>query len=213
MKKHETIQWLGDFHDLPQGARTCRHVLTGELQERTCPNGFDCRGCDLHQRLLKGEKDALQPAQASGFQMPLDRLYHRGHTWVKLEADGTATVGLDDFSLRLFGTPDTIDLPPVGTQVHVNRPGWIMHKRDSVVRILSPVDGSVIEIGGPEQGWYLRVRPLAPGIDTRHLLHGEEVRLWIAGEMERLRAHLQGVDLAPTLADWDGIWGEMFLEP
>ena len=26
--KHEAIQWMGDFHDLPQSARVCRHVLT-----------------------------------------------------------------------------------------------------------------------------------------------------------------------------------------
>ncbi len=31
MKKHEMIRWHRDFHDLPQRARTCRHVLTGEL--------------------------------------------------------------------------------------------------------------------------------------------------------------------------------------
>lgn len=238
LKKHEAIQWMEDFHDLPQRARVCRHVLTGELKQRTCPHGFDCRVCDQHEALVKNsqtneavpreKKAAPQPVLASGFRMPVDRLYHRGHTWVRLETDGTATVGLDDFCTRLFGRPEKIDLPSVGTQLHVNRAGWKVHSRGSTVRILSPIDGTVVETGSPEQGWYLRIRPLA-SIDTRHLLHGDEVQAWIAGELERLRASLRGAGLVPLLADggevvadlpasipdadWDGVWGEMFLEP
>ncbi len=73
------------------------------------------------------------------------------------------------------------------------------------------------------------MRPLGAAIDTRHLLHGAEVQPWITAEMERLRTPLRGPDFLPTLtdggepvadctrsapeADWDGIWGEMFLEP
>ena len=238
MKKHEMIRWHQDFRDLPQRARTCRHVLTGELKQRYCPNGFDCRECDLHPQLLKNEsvsgkvrekKRPAQAASASGFRVPLDRFYHRGHTWVRLESDGMATVGLDDFAMWLFGTPEKVELPPVGTHVYVNRPGWKMYRGESAVRVLSPVDGDVVEAGGPDEGWYLRVRPLGSAIDTSHLLHGDEVQAWIAGEMERLQASLRDVSLAPTLADggepvadlsvslpgadWDGIWGEMFLEP
>ena len=237
LKKHESIQWMQDFHDLPRGARVCRHVLTGELKERICPNGFDCRVCDQHEKLLKAAREGTnlqdrkpvpEAAIATGFDMPLDRLYHRGHAWVKLEADGTATVGVDDFCKRLFGPPEKEDLPAVGSHVHVNAPGWTMHRRNSAVRILSPLDGTVLKTGAPDKGWYLKVRPLAT-IDTRHLLHGGEVQPWIASEMERLRTSLRGAYLLPTLADggepvadfttsapeadWDGIWGEMFLEP
>jgi glycine cleavage system H protein len=237
MKRHESIRWMEDFHDLPQSARACRHVLTGELKQRTCPNGFDCRVCAQHEALLgqrqasadSGEKkNPAQPARALGFSMPLDRLYHRGHTWVRLEADGTATVGLDDFCTRVFGKPDRVELPPVGADVRVNHPGWKMQRQDSVVRILAPIDGTVTETGSAEKGWYLKVQPLA-SIDTRHLLHGEEVQPWIASEMERLQASLRGIGLASMLADggepvadfpesapdadWDDVWAEMFLEP
>jgi glycine cleavage system H protein len=236
LKKHQAIQWHQDFHDLPDCARVCRHVITGELNERTCPNGFDCRVCTRHEELVAesqarveaGEKLTLpQPAVATGFSLPLDRLYHRGHAWVRLEEDGTATVGVDDFCSRLFGIPDKVELPVVGTQLHVNTPGWKMFRGDSSIRVLAPIDGTVLETGGDEQGWYLKIQPLA-SIDTRHLLHGDEVRLWIAKEMDRLCTKLRGTGIAPTLADggelvtdipsslpdadWDGIWGEMFLE-
>ena len=46
-----------------------------------------------------------------GMSFPLDRMYHRGHTWARPETDGTVTVGLDDLGARLLGTPDAVDLP------------------------------------------------------------------------------------------------------
>ncbi len=238
LKKHETIRWLGEFHDLPERARTCRHVYSGELQQRVCPNGFDCRICGQHEIMLRRQEVQKEPSRGNsvaplrrgnGFQMPLDRLYHRGHTWVRMEADGTATIGLNDFSARLFGEPQRVDLPPVGAHLVLNGQGWRMYKNSSAVRVLSPVEGRVIEPGSPAQGWYVKVRPLGAAIDTRHLLHGEEVHPWIMAEMERLRAWFHHAGISPTLADggepvadflksvpdadWDGIWGGMFLEP
>lgn len=237
LKNHGSIAWLRDFHDLPQSARVCRHVLTGELRERTCPNAFDCRVCDRHREFLqsyeengdgRGPKDPLRPARVPGFRMPLDRLYHRGHAWVKMEADGLATVGLDEFAGRVFGTPDEVELPPVGTHLHANRPGWKIRRRGTGVRVLAPLDGTIVATGGPEKGWYLKVQPPAT-IDTRHLLHGDEVQQWISAELERLRGLMRGAQAIPMLADggepaadiaaaapeadWDGIWGEVFLEP
>ena len=46
-----------------------------------------------------------------GAPLPQDRLYHRGHTWVRREEDGTYNIGLDDFIRRLIGNPDLIELP------------------------------------------------------------------------------------------------------
>lgn len=235
---HEKIRWMEDFHDLPRRARTCRHVLTGELAHRTCPNGFDCRGCEKHSEMLErpGQGAAAVAAEgepalsgAPAFTLPLDRLYHRGHTWVRMEEDGVATIGLDDFAIRLLGTPEHVELPPVGSRIRVNGPGWRMKRNGSTVRVLAPVDGEVVETGNMQEGWYLKVRPLGPQIDTRHLLHGREVHAWISAEMDRLRRFLGGAEPVPTMADggepvadftksqphlnWDAIWGEMLLEP
>ena len=115
--KVEDIRWHSDFHDLSAADRTCRHVLTGEFPSRECPNAFDCRECETHAKLV-----AMHPLGAGrrsrseifGMSFPLDRMYHRGHTWARPEADGTVTVGLDDLGTRLLGTPDAVDLPEPG---------------------------------------------------------------------------------------------------
>ena len=231
LKNHrlEEIRWHSDFHELPARDRSCRHVLTGEFQSRECPNAFDCRECTTHEKLI--EKRPL-PAAAEpeeeifGMSFPLDRFYHRGHTWAHLEPDGTMTVGLDDLGRRLLGEPDAVELPKPGTHVDANGTAFHFRKRNAHVRVLSPVDGDVVDVGGPGRGWYLRVRPNP--LDVRHLLRGAEVKPWLMREMERLQLALAG-EGAPTLADggvpvadiaasypdtdWDAVCGEMFLQP
>jgi len=229
--KVEDIRWHSDFHDLPAADRTCRHVLTGEFHHRECPNAFDCRQCETHSKLI-----AVHPAAPAadsdifGMSFPTDRLYHRGHTWARPEADGTVTVGLDDLGQRLLGTPDSVELPAPGTHIQANGTAFRIRRREADVRILSPVDGEVVETGGTTQDYLLRVKPLTAEFDLGHLLRGAEVKPWMMRELERLQLALtmEGASL-PSLADggvpvadiaaayphtdWDNVCGEMFLEP
>lgn len=228
--KVEEIRWHSDFHDLPADERACRHVLTGEFQKRECPNAFDCRLCQTHAKWV--ELHPVRPAQEDdvyGMSFPTDRYYHRGHTWARPETDGTVTIGLDDLGRRLLGNPDSIDLPAPGSRIAVNGPAFRVRRREADVRVLSPVDGEVVETGGVNRDYLLRVKPVGDRCDMRHLLSGWEVRPWMMREMERLQLALAtdgtratladgGVpvaDLAASCpqADWDAVCGEMFLEP
>jgi glycine cleavage system H protein len=227
----DEIRWHSDFHDLPAPDRVCRHVLTGEFRRRECPNAFDCRLCETHAKLIARHHPAPaaeQEEEILGMAFPLDRLYHRGHTWVRTEPDHTVTIGLDELGARLTGTPDSIELPVPGASLHVNGPAFRIRKRGADVRVLAPVDGEVIETGSPERGWLLRVKPAAEGEPAfRHLLRGAEIRPWLLREMERLQLALTAEGAAPALADggvpvadmaencpqadWDAVCGEMFL--
>jgi hypothetical protein len=231
--KAADIRWHSDFHDLPAADRTCRHVLTGEFKSRECPNAFDCRQCETHSKLVALHPPAAatgHEAEIFGMSFPLDRMYHRGHTWARCEADGTVTVGLDDLGARLLGTPDAVDLPAPGSRVQANGTAFRVHRREADVRILSPVDGEVVETGGVDRDFFLRVKPLDGSIDMRHLLRGAEVKPWLMRELERLQLALTmegasvpsladgGVPVADIAAaypktDWDAVCGEMFLEP
>jgi len=228
----EDIRWHSDFHDLSSADRTCRHVLTGEFQHRECPNAFDCRQCATHVKLV--ECRPAPPAEVEsdiyGMSFPADRLYHRGHTWAHPEADGTVTIGLDDLGARLLGTPDEIILPETGAQLRTNGAAFRVRRREADVRILSPVDGEVVETGGVGAPFILRVKPIDGKMDLRHLLSSAEIKPWVMRELERLQLALtmEGASV-PSLADggvpvddiaaaypntdWDAVCGEMFLEP
>lgn len=223
------IRWMGVFHDLPPQSRTCRHALTGELPGRTCPNGFECRRCSTHAEQMKSQAAEIWQTQEEVFGMTFqtDRLYHRGHTWVRPEADGTVTVGLDELGRRLIGVPDGVELPRAGTRWQANGTGWLIRKRGAAVHVLAPVDGVVIESRAAEDGGCVCVRPTSGTFDLRHLLTRDELAPWILREMDRLQLALSATGV-PALADgglpvddisanypeadWDAVCGEMFLQ-
>jgi glycine cleavage system H lipoate-binding protein len=193
-----------------------------------CENSFDCRACARHAEFSTAP--ALPPRQDMlGFAAPLDRLYHRGHAWARTEPDGTVTVGLDELGLRLIGKPDRVLLPREGARVKANGTAWSVQRHGATVRILAPVDGTVVATGGPEAGWYLKLHPEEPEPDMRHLLRGGEVHLWMMRELDRLQLLAAAGGSSPVLADggvpvadlgaalprseWEGICGEMLLQP
>jgi glycine cleavage system H protein len=222
----ENLRWQSSFHDLPARDRACRHELTGEFKQRTCKLKFDCRQCETHAKLVA--KHPVGPGEPSvfGLHFPLDRMYHRGHTWARTEEDGTITVGLDDLGRRLMGTPDVLELPAVGNRVEVNGTAWRMRKSGASVRVLSPVEGIVVDTGDPESGWYLKVRPTDTA--TTHLLRGAEVKVWIGRELEKLQLLMGEAGAGASLADggvmvedaslicpedrWDSVLAGIFLE-
>lgn len=184
----DAIRWQEEFHDLPRDFRRCRHEIRGRVPRRECERGFECSACDTHPKLAS--------ADGGG-----DLLYHRGHTWVRPEADGTLRVGLDDLALQMIGPDAKIELPEPGTRVQVHAPLGRVRLNGHEARVLSPVTGDVIQTTGRAE---FRVRPSSGPLT--HLLSGEEALAWQAHEQERL----QRIAGEP---DRSRVWGAMLLEP
>ncbi len=228
-RKADQIRWREDFHDLPTNLRICRHQITGELAQRVCPHAFDCRECELHPVLIAKRGTLTTQHPPLGVKVPADRYYHRGHAWVKPETDGTMLIGLDDFGTKVFGKPDAIVLPQPGSPIAVNGTAWTMQRNGTTIRILSPIDGRILETGDGSRGWFLKVVPRQESLRLTHLLSGDEAAAWISHELDRLKAGLHLLAPIPLLADggelvrdlpaqypeadWNAIWGKLFLEP
>ncbi len=194
--------WKSDFAQLPEKERRCRHALSGRVISRTCDNAFDCRQCSKYLRF------EVLPARGIvhdlGINYSNDRFYHRGHTWVKPEEDGTLTIGSDELAEHLIGTPDSIGMPRIGEGIEINGTAWRIEKNGHQIRVRAPIEGTVIGIGGPNEGWYLKLRPRLNPKDPatlRHLLRGSEVHGWLSRELERLQLQLRPPNTAPSLAD------------
>jgi len=196
------LWWRSQFAELPISDRRCRHELAGRVLSRTCDNAFDCRHCEKYSQF------AVLPATGNvrslGLDFADDRYYHRGHTWVKPEEDGTVTVGLDELAAHLVGTPDSVRLPEVNQQLEVNQTAWRMKKNGREIEVRAPIEGTIVGVGGARQGWYLKIRPRLDVRDPatlRHLLRGPEVHGWLSRELERLQLQLRSPNTAPALAD------------
>jgi glycine cleavage system H protein len=217
--------WRLNFAELPEAERRCRHELAGRLENRICPNAFDCRHCAQYAEF------AALPAKAASLQAGVsfssDLLYHRGHTWVRPEADGALTIGLDELAQHLIGRPDSVQLPAQGSAVESNGVAWRMTKNGHEIQVRAPVDGTVVATGGDKQGWYLKLRPHHP-VNLRHLLRDAEVPGWLAGELDRLQLQFSTPNAQPCLADggtlmsdlmdampaadWDAVLAATFLQ-
>jgi hypothetical protein len=223
------VAWHVAFEELPARDRACRHQLTGEAPGRVCDNAFDCRHCAAHPSFeaLRAARPSAGPPAAAGLQLPGDRLYHRGHAFVRPETDGTVTVGLDDLARRLVRSAEVASRPRPGERLDDDAPLLRLRTQGRDVRVLSPVKGVVIGTSGDGEGVTVRVDPDGP-LDARHLLAGEEAAAWAMREVERLQALLGPRELGPALADGgqllpdlgaaippgrlDGVLGEMFLD-
>lgn len=224
----EAILWHQEFHDLAPSLRRCRHELAGELACRECPNGFDCRRCDVHAGFLaRASADRPAAETVNGFRMPARYLYHRGHTWVERGDDGVMTIGLDDFASRVIGREAKMDLPAPGTKLRAFGTAWSIEGPRARVRVLSPVEGEVVATGSVEEGWILKVRGPADEANLRHLLRGTEIAPWLTHEADRLQMRLAPIAAGAVLADggepvedfpksapdgpWPDILGDVFL--
>lgn len=191
--------WKADFAELPEADRRCRHELARRVMSRTCDNQFDCRHCDNYSHFAV--LPATGHARDLGLDYPEDRLYHRGHTWVKAEQDGTVSIGLDAFADHVIGKPDSTRLPKIGDELDVNQIAWRIKKNGNDILVRAPLEGTIVGVSGDS---ILRMRPrldVQNPANLRHLLRGPEVHGWLSRELERLQIQLRPAGAQPSLAD------------
>lgn len=103
--------------------------------------------------------------------VPTELRYAKSHEWVRLEEDGTATVGITDHAQELLGDLVFVELPEVGAQLGAGAECAVVESVKAASDVYSPVSGEVIAANevlaeSPEtinqdpyeDGWIFRVR-------------------------------------------------------
>ncbi|SDX35013.1 glycine cleavage system protein GcvH [Marinobacter mobilis] len=104
-------------------------------------------------------------------EIPANVKYIETHQWVRLEGDGTATVGITDFAQEQLGDVVYIGLPEVGATVNGGEEAGVAESVKSASDVFSPVTGEVLAINEsledePEmvnedpygEGWLFKVK-------------------------------------------------------
>lgn len=125
-----------------------------------------------------------------GHEFP-DELYYlvEPQVWARLEADGSATVGITAVGIAQAGEIYMCRPKPVGAEVGQGRSIAVVELAKSIVSVKSPVSGTVLQVNPrladePElvhrspytDGWLVRLRPADFDADRPALVHGEAVR-------------------------------------
>ncbi len=108
--------------------------------------------------------------------IPASLKYIETHQWVRVEGDGTATVGITDFAQEQLGDVVYIGLPDVGVTVNGGEEAGVAESVKSASDVFSPVTGEVLEVNEaledePEkvnedpygEGWMFKVKLADPG--------------------------------------------------
>ncbi len=80
------------------------------------------------------------------FSIPGGVFIAKNHTWVSMNQEGIAKIGIDDFAKKLIGSIDAIELPNLGMSIKVGQPLFTVKQGNRSVSFLSPVSGKVSQI-------------------------------------------------------------------
>ncbi len=108
-------------------------------------------------------------------QVPAELKYNDSHEWVRLEADGTVTVGITAHAQEALGDVVFVETPAVGSELSAGSSAGVVESVKAASDIYSPIDGAVLATnpaleGEPElvnsdpygEGWMFRLQPANP---------------------------------------------------
>ena len=113
--------------------------------------------------------------------IPADLKYTKSHEWVRLEADGSVTVGITDHAQELLGDMVFIENPVVGRQLNAGEECAVVESVKAASDVYAPIAGEVIAANeeleaSPDQlnkdpygAWMFKIKP-ASAADLDSLL-------------------------------------------
>ncbi len=144
--------------------------------------------------------------QVDGYNLPDELYYTTGHTWARVEKDGTVTVGLDDFGQKGAKNVTFIDVVSEGDKVESLKGFGTLESAKWIGKLISPVSGTCISSNqkiyqNPKliytdpygEAWFAKIKPTNLQDDLAKLIHGSEaVADWIKKEVEKYSKQKQG---------------------
>jgi len=105
-------------------------------------------------------------------EIPTDLRYTSSHEWVRLEEDGTVTVGITDHAQEALGDLVFVEPPEVGTELSQGDACCVIESVKAASDIYMPINGEIIDTNPaltdePEvinssaydDGWIFKIQP------------------------------------------------------
>ena len=103
--------------------------------------------------------------------IPSNLKYTKSHEWVRVEADGTVTIGITDHAQELLGDLVFVELPDVGNELAAEQEAAVVESVKAASDVYAPITGTVTEVNtsvpdAPEQvnqdayaAWLFKMKP------------------------------------------------------
>ena len=79
-------------------------------------------------------------------EIPGDLKFQKTHEWVRVEQDGTVTVGISDHAQGALGDLVYVELPEVGSSVRAGNGVAVVESVKAASDIYAPVSGEITEV-------------------------------------------------------------------
>ena len=104
--------------------------------------------------------------------IPAELKYVASHEWLRLEADGSVTVGITDHAQELLGDIVFVELPEVGANLAADEQAGVVESVKAASDIYAPIAGEILEVNqelidAPDTAntdpygaaWFFRIKP------------------------------------------------------
>jgi glycine cleavage system H protein len=121
--------------------------------------------------------------------------YAKSHEWVRLETDGTVTIGISDHAQTALGDLVFVELPAIGRTVAAEESCAVVESVKAASDIYSPIAGEVIAVNNAlddnpelvnnspyEAGWLFKLKPFELNPALSHLLTAQAYRETVDNE-------------------------------
>ena len=78
--------------------------------------------------------------------IPANLKYTKSHEWVRVDADGTVTVGITDHAQELLGDLVFVELPDVGKSLAAEQEAAVVESVKAASDVYAPIAGTVVEV-------------------------------------------------------------------
>ncbi|WP_153112101.1 glycine cleavage system protein GcvH [Propionivibrio limicola] len=106
--------------------------------------------------------------------IPSNLKYTKSHEWVRVETDGTVTVGITDHAQELLGDLVFVELPEVGKELAAEQEAAVVESVKAASDVYAPIAGTITEtnpavVDAPESvnqdayaAWLFKMKPANP---------------------------------------------------
>lgn len=77
---------------------------------------------------------------------PAELKYAESHEWLRLESDGTVTIGITDHAQEALGDLVFVDLPQVGSEVDAGHQIAVVESVKAAADVYAPISGKVLAV-------------------------------------------------------------------
>jgi glycine cleavage system H protein len=126
--------------------------------------------------------------------IPVDLKYTKSHEWVRMNDDGSVTVGISDSAQDQLGDMVFIEVPETGQSVTAEEACAVVESVKAASDVYAPVSGEIVEANesladSPEtvnqdaygEGWIFRIQPSdASALDA--LMDADAYETFLAAE-------------------------------